>query len=499
MSTTSVSDDAPCGSCQALVCGSDQALECDICRLWYHIACSGSSLQCCELITNCEGLTWMCPNCRAALRFAATEVGEIDTENMALRLQLSELHNEVKLLRGSLTSPTDVMEPMAALPTAPKQDSLHTNIPIRGSASCPIFNHRKADAVAEEAPAPPASTKSRNPTPHHISNPQKSKDRPNKPPLQVSELPEIQYIWNIPKEMTITEIQSILKEKKFVIKDCWIEQTISQEEFKGNKKFVRIILPNTAAADKFANNMKSLGRLKWNFSRVAPKPKAQTPSSNPTRKPNTPHEKVRKPNLYTDRTTTRRWTTETGRLPPKTTNGVGNQPAHRPAQVPVAVTDHFLGLCLPPPHPPIQGAWKIPTLQPPVPQLAPPPPPFSMLETWRNPPFHYPIPQPGLSPNPPIIQKPQITPMFQPPVPLPMPYPIPQLGLPPNPPTMQKPQRPPMLQPQIPPPMPYPIPPPTIPPSQFPPVSEHTQLHRVPEMVMPQIQLTSLTQRANPL
>ena len=115
---------------------------------------------------------------------------------------------------------------------------------------------------------------------------------------------------------------------------------------------------------------------------------------------------------------------------------------------------------------PIQGAWKIPTLQPPVPQLASPPPPFSMLETWRNPPFHYPIPQ---------------------------------LGLPPNPPTMQKPQRPPMLQPQIPPPMPYPIPPPTIPPSQFPPVSEHTQLHRAPEMVMPQVQMTSLTRRANPL
>ena len=127
MSAISMSDDAPCGSCQALICGNDQALECDICGLWYHIACSGSSVQCPELNTNCEGLTWMCPICCAALRFAASKAKELDTENMALRLQLSGLHHEIKLLRGSLTS-TTVLEPMAVPPTAPKQDSLHTNL-----------------------------------------------------------------------------------------------------------------------------------------------------------------------------------------------------------------------------------------------------------------------------------------------------------------------------------------------------------------------------------
>jgi len=71
--------------------------------------------------------------------------------------------------------------------------------------------------------------------------------------------------------MTIDEVQSILKEKLFDIKDCWIEQTVSQEEFKGSKKFVRIILPHSAAANKFAKNVKCLAELKWNFSRVAPK------------------------------------------------------------------------------------------------------------------------------------------------------------------------------------------------------------------------------------
>ena len=88
--------------------------------------------------------------CRAALRFVSTKVRELDTENVALRLQLSEIHNEIKLLRRSLTS-TTVPDLMAVPPIAPKQDPLHTNFPIRGSASCPIFDHRKADAVAEEA------------------------------------------------------------------------------------------------------------------------------------------------------------------------------------------------------------------------------------------------------------------------------------------------------------------------------------------------------------
>ena len=182
---------------------------------------------------------------------------------------------------------------------------------------------------------------------------------------------------------------------------------------------------------------------------------------------------VCKPNLYTDRTTRRCWTTETGKQPLKSTNGMGNQPARRPVQVPVDIAGHFLGLSLPPPHPLIQGALNPPTFQPPVPPLGPLPPLPSIQETWRNPPFQQPTPLPGLSPIPPTIQKPQRPAMFQCPVPPPMRYPIPQPGLAPNHNTMQIPL---MFQPPVPLPMPYPIPPPTIPPSQFPPLlaPEHT-------------------------
>ena len=43
-----------------------------------------------------------------------------------------------------------------------------------------------------------------------------------------------------------------------------------QEDFKGRKKFFRIILPNRMRADEFASEMKRIGDLKWQFSRKPP-------------------------------------------------------------------------------------------------------------------------------------------------------------------------------------------------------------------------------------
>ena len=241
--------------------------------------------------------------------------------------------------------------------------------------------------------------------------------------------------------------------------------------------------------------MKSLAGLKWTFSRVAPKAKAQAPSSNPTRKPNTQHQEAHKPNLYTDRTTRRCWTTETGKQPLKSTNGMGNQPARRPVQVPVDIAGHFLGLAKPTSSPPSSTrCFETPTFRPPVPPLP------SIQETWRNPPFQQPTPLPGLLPIPPTIQKPQRPAMFQCPVPPPMPYPIPQLGLDPNHNTMQKTQIPLMFQ------HPVPLPMTQSPLLQFHPTSSLLSWlqnilnsPQLPTVPLPQPLMASHTQRTNPL
>lgn len=271
---SSTSDDAPCGTCHVLVCGHDQALECDICGLWYHARCSGVSTQCYETITNSEGLTWICTSCRSAIRFATIKVRELDAENATLKQQLTEMHNELKQSQESRAQSDSDQKDTLGEPAARSQsDEQHP--PIRGSASCPILTEDSHVTVAaEESRALPATVEPTvEPTPPPTTRPKVNR----KSPAHAPDFPEIRFIRNVPKEMPIAEVQSALAERKFVIEGCWIEQTIKQEEFKGARKFVRIILPNKAAADKFAGNMQALSDLKWKFSRVAPQPKLQAP------------------------------------------------------------------------------------------------------------------------------------------------------------------------------------------------------------------------------
>ena len=46
----------------------------------------------------------------------------------------------------------------------------------------------------------------------------------------------------------------------------WVSLPSTRKISKGTKKFVRIILPSRAAADKFAGKMQTLADLKWKFS-----------------------------------------------------------------------------------------------------------------------------------------------------------------------------------------------------------------------------------------
>ena len=179
---------------------------------------------------------------------------ELDAENVALKLQLTEMHNELKLLQVKLAQADSAQNDTLDTPAAmERSDAQHP--PIRGSASCPtLTEHFQVSEAAEESQALPATG---GPTP-----PPKNRPKVNrKPPAHTPDFPEIRFIRNVPKEMPVSEVQSVLVERKFDIEGCWIEQTINQEDFKGTRKFVRIILPSKAAADKFAGNMQTLADL----------------------------------------------------------------------------------------------------------------------------------------------------------------------------------------------------------------------------------------------
>ena len=48
------------------------------------------------------------------------------------------------------------------------------------------------------------------------------------------------------------------------------EQIVPQEEFKGTKKFVRVVLQSQKQADDFAKRMPEAAQMKWQFSRSPP-------------------------------------------------------------------------------------------------------------------------------------------------------------------------------------------------------------------------------------
>ena len=93
--------------------------------------------------------------------------------------------------------------------------------------------------------------------------------------------PEIRYLRRIDCNDNIDRIKQSLTEAKIRIDDCFIEQTVSQEHFKGQFKFVLIILLNQKCA---ASVLKSDPTLTWKFARKQP-----MISKSPKTAPITPH------------------------------------------------------------------------------------------------------------------------------------------------------------------------------------------------------------------
>ena len=83
-----------------------------------------------------------------------------------------------------------------------------------------------------------------------------------------NDLPEIRFLRNVDKSLSVEEIKTALHKARVRTDDCFIEQTVSQ--FKGRKKFVRIILQNRMRSDEFAGQLKHICDFKWQFSRKPP-------------------------------------------------------------------------------------------------------------------------------------------------------------------------------------------------------------------------------------
>lgn len=259
---SSSSDDAPCGSCQQLVCRGQKGLDCDLCESWYHIECAAVSTTCYNAIRKGDGLMWFCPTCRSALHGALKKLEILSAENAALREEVREVRQAVE--------PTSCAGNCEEEQISPRPAGCNTG--VNSSRSCPTVCAESGDALH---PLPPKREEGAKEAGHRReSNLPRRKNmaqrHTNKRPNVPDDLPEIRFLRNVDKSLTVNEIRAALHKARVRTDDCFIEQTVPQEEFMGRKKFIRIILPNRMRADEFASGMKRNGDLKWQFSRKPP-------------------------------------------------------------------------------------------------------------------------------------------------------------------------------------------------------------------------------------
>ena len=257
--------DAPCAACDDIVCSSDDALECDICENWFHLSCADASQSLYNMYDHCDGLPWFCKSCKASIRDSFSVVRQLTSENLALREQVSELIKVVEELKSE-SSPLNP-------PAVESQSELQHDMEI---SSTPSLSLSMQIPPAESDNHLPASS------PSHLSSPGRSRSE-SMPPLQhrlsnksndySPKRSEIRYLRKVDKDCSISSITFTLSKAKINFKDCLIEQTVPQEEFRGIFKFVRITFDDQVAVNAF-EGLKSLS-TKWKLLRKQPVPLAQ--------------------------------------------------------------------------------------------------------------------------------------------------------------------------------------------------------------------------------
>ena len=54
----------PCGYCAIEVLDADSALECDACRMWFHVQCQAIGPEAYDdLVATDQSFSWICSNC----------------------------------------------------------------------------------------------------------------------------------------------------------------------------------------------------------------------------------------------------------------------------------------------------------------------------------------------------------------------------------------------------------------------------------------------------
>ena len=325
MSVINGEEDAPCQVCSSMVVEDSKALCCDLCDGWIHSACLGITASTYSMLKKLKGCWWVCDGCSEQMKCLKTEIGALASDNQALRLRLEDLQdlpNQVKCLQEQVQGlardldflmDNGVIDNMThSLPPSHSPIPVHPNpfatlgdpyslppsqlptplVQCKDSNGPSTLHYTNSEHNVQTTCCPPVES---NPRPTCLPNPVPSPRRVHSHPSQNLQSPSpitsatppqvIVYLRNVPKHLSIDQVQNRLSSEGIGLNGCSITQPLQDSTFTGSRKFLKITCSSLEKCNSLDKAIKSRSHLPWFLSlhppyrpNKSPKvPLAQTP------------------------------------------------------------------------------------------------------------------------------------------------------------------------------------------------------------------------------
>ena len=80
-----------CGKCDRVVREKDNALECEQCRVWYHVGCDGVHVELYKVLAKHEDQRWSCSECTKKGKMNSKKIKDLEDKNEELQRKLREM------------------------------------------------------------------------------------------------------------------------------------------------------------------------------------------------------------------------------------------------------------------------------------------------------------------------------------------------------------------------------------------------------------------------
>ena len=97
-----------CGKCDKPVDKDQNAMCCDYCSIWFHIACISMPQQAYDLLfsehSGMSGIKWYCGPCEAIVEENLEKIKKLETKTDALQTDVTELKSQVARIEKTITT-----------------------------------------------------------------------------------------------------------------------------------------------------------------------------------------------------------------------------------------------------------------------------------------------------------------------------------------------------------------------------------------------------------